>query len=314
MTPSEGVDRLPIGRSAAVRVPATSANLGPGFDSLGIALNWTDECSVQVIDNGLEFEISGPGSDELPQNENHLVIRTIIEALHEWGLTAPGLRFRAELSIPLARGLGSSSAAIVAGLALAWALAYPDQELDRAWAFERAYQIEGHGDNVGPAILGGLTITWPSSSPELEGKPQSRSSSVADDIRALAIIPPTELLTDSARDAMPKMVPLADAVANLARSALLVHALSDDPSLLAEATADKLHQGYRSTLAPDSHRVMKTLRSHGYAALISGAGPTVLVLHTADQSDDLMRLVEQIPGAGPMATRVLQPGPGVQLI
>lgn len=305
---------IPVGRRASVRVPATSANLGPGFDSLGMALDWSDECSVKVIESGLSFALTGPGSDQLPHDETHLVVRTILETLNEWGLSVPGLAFEAELSIPLARGLGSSSAAIVAGLTLAWALAYPGQPLDRTWAFEKAYEIEGHGDNVGPAILGGFTITWPSSTGRPEGEPQIRTSSIASSIRALAIIPSTELLTDSARSALPTMIPLADAIANLARSALLVHALADDPALLLEATADKLHQDYRRSLAPRSHALLKALRSRGYAALISGAGPTVLVLHTNDQSDLLLEVVDSLPEAEGTAIRLLSPGVGAQIL
>ncbi|WRS29724.1 homoserine kinase [Actinomycetaceae bacterium MB13-C1-2] len=305
---------IPVGRKASVRVPATSANLGPGFDSLGMALSWTDECSVRVIDRGLEFSLSGPGSRLLPHDETHLVVRTILETLSEWDMTVSGLAFEAELSIPLARGLGSSSAAIVAGLTLAWALAYPDRPLDREWAFIRAYRIEGHGDNVGPAILGGFTITWPSTTSDGNTVPQSRTSAIAKNIRALAIIPDTELLTDSARGALPSMVPITDAIANLARSALLVHALADDPALLLEATADRLHQDYRRSLAPSSHAVMTNLRSRGYAALISGAGPTILVLHTEEQSEALVKLVRDLPEAKKMETRILSPGAGVQIL
>ncbi|MFZ1381205.1 MAG: homoserine kinase [Scrofimicrobium sp.] len=305
---------IPVGRRASVRVPATSANLGPGFDSLGMALSWTDESSVRVIDYGLEFSLSGPGSQALPHDETHLVVRTILETLTEWDMTVPGLAFEAELSIPLARGLGSSSAAIVAGLTLAWTLAYPDKPLDREWIFTRAYRIEGHGDNVGPAILGGFTITWPSTTADGIAVPQSRPSAIAENIRALAIIPNTELLTDSARGALPSMVPMTDAIANLARSALLVHAMAEEPALLLEATADRLHQDYRRSLAPSSHAVMTNLRSQGYAALTSGAGPTVLVLHTEDQSRGLLEAVEALPEARGMQTRLLRPGVGVQIL
>lgn len=305
---------LPVGRTATVQVPATSANLGPGFDSLGLALDWTDDSSATVTERGLSFDLSGPGSETLVQDKHHLVVRTLIETLHSWGFSVPGLHFESRLSIPLARGLGSSSAAIVAGLSLAWALARPGEPLDRRWAFERAFELEGHGDNVGPAVLGGFTITWPSSDPKHKGRPESRTSPVSDRVRALAIIPPTELLTDSARGAMPSMVPLGDAVANVARSALLVHALADDPELLLEATADRLHQDYRKTLAPDSHAVMSELRDRGFAALISGAGPTVLVLHSIDQTEALLTAASEIHQARWMEARLLSPGPGAQIL
>ena len=305
---------LPVGRSAGVRVPATSANLGPGFDSLGLALDWADESFAEVLPSGLTFELSGEGADSLPRDQNHLVVKTLNDALEEFGFVAPGLLFRSKLSIPLARGLGSSSAAIVAGLGLAWALAKPGVPVDRRWAFERAYELEGHGDNVGPAVLGGFTITWPSSAPGKEGRPESRTSLVRDDVRALALIPSEELLTDSARGALPQEIPLADAVANVARSALLVHAMADDPSLLLEATADRLHQDYRKGLAPASHDLVMSLRSQGFAALISGAGPAVLVLHTEAAGPALTQTLKALTQAEGFEAKTLRPGRGLELI
>ena len=314
LTPGPASRTVPVGVRAAVRVPATSANLGPGFDSLGLALDWTDGSAVTVTERGITFDLSGPGSEGLPQDETHLVVRTVLETLGGWGVSVPGLHFESKLSIPLARGLGSSSAAIVAGLALAWALANPGEPLDRRWAFERAYELEGHGDNVGPAVLGGFTITWPSSDPHLHGRPQSRTSPVSDRVRALALIPDGELLTESARGALPATVPLGDAIANVARSALLVHALADDPELLLEATADRLHQDHRRSLAPDSYAVMQELRRRGFAALISGAGPTVLVLHSVDQEEALLTACAEVPHARWMTARQLRPGRGVEIL
>ncbi len=309
--PTAPREPLPIGRSATVEVPATSANLGPGFDSLGMALDWRDTFSVEVIPERLRFDLRGEGSDQLPRSGNHLVVRTILETLAEWNLQAPGLHYQANSSIPLTRGLGSSSAAIVGGLLLAWELARPGELLDREWAFEKAYALEGHGDNVGPAIMGGFTITWTGSKTKAS---YIKSSAIRDDVRALVLIPPAELSTDSARAALPAMVPIPDAVANSARSALLVHALADEPELLLEATADRLHQDYRSSLAPPSYALMQQLRARGHAAVISGAGPTVLVLHKQDQTDGLLADVTQIPEAQPMTVRVLRPGRGARII
>ena len=186
--------------------------------------------------------------------------------------------------------------------------------MDRRWAFERAYELEGHGDNVGPAVLGGFTITWPSSAPGKEGRPESRTSLVRDDVRALALIPSEELLTDSARGALPQEIPLADAVANVARSALLVHAMADDPSLLLEATADRLHQDYRKGLAPASHDLVMSLRSQGFAALISGAGPAVLVLHTEAAGPALTQTLKALTQAEGFEAKTLRPGRGLELI
>ncbi len=250
----------------------------------------------------------------MPQDSTHLIVRTLLDTLEELGHTAPGLHFTSDVSIPLARGLGSSSAAIVAGLGLAWGLARPGQPIDRTWAFQRGFKIEGHGDNIGPAVLGGFTITWPSSGPVDKGTPRSRASKVRDDIRALALVPPAKLLTDSARGALPSQVPLKDAIANLARSALLVHALADEPDLLWEATADRLHQPYRAELAPGSTRVLRQLRERGHAAFISGAGPTVLVLHTEAGTDRLLEDVSQLDSAAEMVQRLLRPASGLELI
>ncbi len=305
---------LPVGRKASVRVPATSANLGPGFDSLGLALDWCDDYFAEVTPGGLTLDLTGPGSDTLPRDGSHLIVRTLTDALAEFGFEAPGLFFRSELSIPLARGLGSSSAAVVAGLGLAWALARPGVPIDRRATFESAYELEGHGDNVGPAVLGGFTITWPSSAAGMNGLPQSRASLVRDDVRALALIPSDELLTDSARGALPAEVPLVDAIANVARSALLVHAMADDPSLLLEATADRLHQDYRRGLAPASHALMTALRERGFAALVSGAGPTVLVLHSEQDQPALEAAVRSLPEAEGFEVRTLKPGRGLQLL
>ncbi len=305
---------LPVGRTASVRVPATSANLGPGFDSLGLALDWYDDYFVEVTPSGLAFDLTGPGSSTLPRDDSHLIIHTLKGALAKFGFQAPGLFFRSELSIPLARGLGSSSAAVVAGLGLAWALARPGVPIDRQATFEAAYKIEGHGDNVGPAVLGGFTITWPSSAPGMNGLPESRTSLVRDDVRALALIPSEELLTDSARGALPAEVPLSDAIANVARSALLVHAMADDPGLLLEATADRLHQDYRKSLAPASHALMSALREQGFAALVSGAGPTVLVLHHESDSPALTRAVQSLPEAEGFQVRMVRPGRGLELL
>ena len=303
---------LPVGRRAAVSVPATTANLGPGFDTLGMALDWTDLFEVSVTPRDLTFDIRGEGTDLLPRNADHLVVRTLLDALDELGWDAPGLHLRAHSTIPLARGLGSSSAAIVAGLALAWELASPGIPMDSDWAFARAYRVEGHGDNVGPAILGGLTITW--SNHTGSALPQIRTSSVRGDLRVLALVPSEVLLTDSARSALPKEVPLVDAVANIACAALLVHALAQDPSVLFDATQDTLHQPYRAGLYPGSHGLLAALRKRGYAAVISGAGPTVAVLHTQEQSEELIRVVDGLTEAQGWQVHLLRPGDGARAV
>ena len=267
------------GTSATVTTPATTANLGPGFDALGLALDWTDQASVTATDGGLTLSLSGEGEATLPRDERHLVIRTIRLGLQSLGADVAGLHFQARSTIPLARGLGSSSAAIAAGLGLAWGLARQGEDLDRQWAFDLAVHIEGHPDNVGPAIYGGFTIGW-----QNQGIWKLVHSPVSDNNQITALVPSTVLKTTQARSVMPQGIPLADAIANSARTALLVHALSTDPALLFDATEDFLHQEYRRELYPVSLRLVDDLRAEGLAAAISGAGPTVVVFHTRSGS------------------------------
>ncbi len=267
------------GTTATVGAPATTANLGPGFDALGLALDWVDHGRATVVEQGLSLKLTGEGEGTLPRNERHLVIESIHTGLDSLGARVPGLRFEAHNTIPLARGLGSSSAAIAAGLGLAWGLARPDEELDRRWAFDLAVGIEGHPDNVGPAIYGGFTIGWQNA-----GAWQLVHSPVSEDNRIAALVPDTVLKTTQARSVMPASIPLSDAIANSARTALLVHALSTDPSLLFDATQDFLHQEYRRGLYPESLALVDRLRDEGLAAAISGAGPTVVVFHTEARS------------------------------
>lgn len=315
---------LPVGRAATVQTPATTANLGPGFDSLGLALNWADTVHAETIDNGLQFELTGEGSTILPQDGSHLVVSTLLEALETWDLAVPGLRLQAHNTIPLTRGLGSSSAAIVAGLGLAWRLAHPKTPLDVQWALDRAIDIEGHADNVGPAILGGFTIAWDRSAknaaePRVSPAIEVISAPVHPSVRITALIPKEHLETEGARQVLPAKIPFAHAVQNTARSALLVHALGHEPSLLSEATADWLHQDYRADLYPRSHALVEALRAKGFGAAISGAGPAVIVLHTADQSEPLLAALgsssrPEISEPGIFIQKMLTPGPGLQVL
>lgn len=268
-----------VNATARVSVPATSANLGPGFDSLGLALSWNDEVSAKRGGNGVSIRVTGEGEDTIPRGETNLVLRGMRQGLASLGETINGASVHAHNTIPSARGLGSSSAAIVAGLALAWALTRR-APLDRDWAFQLAVDLEGHPDNVGPAVYGGLTIGWVNS----QGQWQLTSSAVCAQVRATVVVPANPLETSRARAVMPQSIPLADAVANSARAALLVQALAVEPALLFEATTDHLHQRYRRALYPQSMELVDHLRGQGLAAYISGAGPTVAILHTEAQS------------------------------
>ncbi len=284
---------LPAGLSATVATPATSANLGPGFDSLGLALDWRDGATATVLPRGLEVEITGEGADTLPKDGANLVVKTLIETAAALGAELPGLRFSAHNTIPLARGLGSSSAAIAAGLTLAWGLVRPGEALDRDWAFQVGTRLEGHPDNIGPALYGGLTVGWRSPAGW-----RAKGCSTDATLRATTLVPRQALKTEEARGALPKSVPIADAIANSARTALLVEAVSGDLSLLWDATEDHLHQEYRRSLYPRSLALVDGLRSEGLAAVISGAGPTVAVLHSEAENALVDLTIDRLVSAG----------------
>ena len=255
-----------------VAVPATSANLGPGFDAFGLALALEDEVTAQVTGAGIRVEISGEGAGEVPTGAGHLIVDTMLRTFDRLGAPRPdGLALRCLNRIPHARGLGSSSAAIVAGIVLARALVgefgYDPRAL--VWAAE----IEGHPDNVAPCLLGGFTIAWSSD----DGAKAIRLDP-SPGISATVLIPQTRGLTAHARAALPERVPYRDAVFNVARAALMVHAVCQDPTLLLTATEDRLHQDYRAPAQPDTAALVAQLRGQGIPAVVSGAGPSVLAL------------------------------------
>ena len=266
---------LPPGRTATARVPATSANLGPGFDACGLALSWHDEVTATTTDGEVGVEVTGEGAGDLPNDDRHLVIRTIQHGLADLGATAAGLHLVAHNTIPHGRGLGSSAAALVAGLAIAWGLARPEPTPpDPEWLVSTAAALEGHPDNVAAAALGGYTIAWTVGA----GAARAVSLPVADQVCALVLVPEEKLATRDARGALPEHVPHTDAARNAGRAALLTHALTAAPDLLLAATEDRLHQHPRATRMPKSYGLVERLREAGHAAVISGAGPTVLVL------------------------------------
>ncbi|GAA5148957.1 homoserine kinase [Nocardioides marinquilinus] len=257
-----------------VRVPATSANLGPGFDTLGLALGLHDELAAQVRVDGLEVEVEGQGAGDVPRDGRHLVVRAMQATFERLGERPAGLWLRCRNVVPHARGLGSSSAAIVGGVVLARALVDDGAaRLDDAAALDLAATLEGHPDNVAPALLGGLTVAGHGA----DGFWATRAP-LDDRVAAVAFVPPTGVSTEAARGLLPVQVPHADAAANAARAALLVVALGGATEHLLRATDDLLHQGYREPAMPESLALVRGLRADGVAAVVSGAGPTVLAL------------------------------------
>lgn len=252
-----------------VRVPATSANLGPGFDTLGLALDLYDEIEVEATASGLHIDVTGPGQGEVPLDETHLVVRSMQAAFDLLGEKPSGLRLTCRNVVPHGRGLGSSAAAIVGGLVAARALVGGEDRMDDATLFQLATDLEGHPDNVAPALFGGLTISW------VDGA-AAAVERLDCQVPVTVFVPPSAVSTAEARGLLPETVSHADAVFNAGRSALLVAALLHAPHRLISATEDRLHQTYRSAAMPESYRLVRSLRVEGVPAVISGAGPTVL--------------------------------------
>jgi homoserine kinase len=267
-----------------VRVPGSSANLGPGFDALGLALGLYDEVEVSVAPRGVVVEVDGEGAGRVPCDEAHLVARVMRTAWDIVGDAPPGIRMRCRNAIPHSRGLGSSAAAAVAGAVAAVVLAGRDAELERDTILQVAASIEGHADNAAASLLGGFVVAWSAPGPT-PGNFSEQFHAVRLDahpgIHPVALVAGTESLTSTTRGLLPERVPLSDAAFTGSRTALAVLAFTQRPELLLPATEDRLHQGYRRPAYPESADLVDALRDRGIPAAISGAGPTVLAL-TAD--------------------------------
>lgn len=288
----------PVCNSVSVCVPATSANLGSGFDVAGIALDYADSL-VFTLDDTLDDSqdvrviIHGEGEDTLPKDETHLVVRAFRKACEAFDL--PHLRFTLEAHnrIPQARGMGSSASAIVSGVAAAWAFAH-NGNLNKQAIFELAAAIEGHPDNVAPAVFGGLTTSWKNGD-----EFHTVRYGVSKQIRATIFVPNFTLSTQMARQALPEKVSYVDAVFNVSRACLLPIAFGDfgdfgdsrdsanscakttlsRNDLLFTATQDAIHQPYRASLMQPTWDLVKALRNKGFAAAISGAGSCAAVFY-----------------------------------
>lgn len=257
-----------------VRTPATSANLGPGFDTAGLALALHDEVVVSVAPSGLHVDVSGEGSAALPRGERHLVVSAMRAAFDRLGGSPAGLVVRAVNRIPQSRGLGSSSAAIVAGVLAARALVRDGNGLlDDDAVLALADELEGHPDNVAACLRGGLTLAYPGA----DGVRVLRLAA-SPDLLPVALVPSTRSSTKQVRGLLPAQVPHADAATNAARAALLPLALTSRPDLLMAATEDLLHQPYRARAMRPTADLVAALRARGVPAVVSGAGPTVLAL------------------------------------
>lgn len=272
---------LPPGLTATAVVAASSANLGPGFDTMGLALSIYDEIVVVTTESGLVVEVEGEGAGQVPLDASHLVVRAIERGLRENGLTAPGLTVRCCNDIPHSRGLGSSAAAVVGGLAAANGLAAQSDSVPMSaeQLVQVSSEFEGHPDNAAAAVLGGAVVSWTETA---SGQTRYAAAPLRlhPDITLFTAIPQVRSSTAETRVLLPERVSHADARFNVSRAALLVAALTERPDLLMAATEDVLHQPQRAPAMPASAEYLAVLRRCGVAAVLSGAGPAVLALST----------------------------------
>ncbi len=268
--------RVVAGRTVRVVVPGSSANLGPGYDAVGLALRLADEVVVEALPPGAPtaVEVAGEGEGAVPGGEDHLVVRSLRAALRAAGVAdadQPGLRLACRNGVPHGRGVGSSAAAVVAGVAAAGALL--EVPLDQERLVDLASALEGHPDNAAASVLGGLTLGWRGAGRWCAVRVEPHAG-----LRAVLCVPEVELSTARARAMLPPAVPHADAAFTAGRAALLVEAVTRRPELLLEATEDRLHQQHRAAAMPATWALVTALRGAGLAAVVSGAGPSVLVL------------------------------------
>lgn len=291
--------------AVTVRVPASSANLGPGFDSIGIALGVWDECTVTVDEPaGVRISVEGSGAGEVPLDETHLVYRVMLHTWSVLGAQPPaGVTLRCRNSVPHGRGLGSSATAIVTGIVAAQAISDMRLglagEVDLCVTNDIAATLEGHPDNSSASVFGGLTLSWTDDADE--DRTRTVRAPLHQDIDVVVFVPAGQLSTAKARSVLPTQVRLADAARNSARAALLIHSLGHDPSLLLPATREWIHQEPRRPAYASSMALVDRIRERGHAAVISGAGPSVLVLTTRSA-------VAQVAGLADDSWEVLTPG------
>jgi homoserine kinase len=275
---------LPAGLTVTSVVAASSANLGPGFDSLAVALSLYDEIVVETTESGLNVEVEGEGAGHVPLDSTHLVVRAIHHGLRAVASTVGGLNVRCRNAIPQSRGLGSSAAAVVGGLAAVNGLVTQagSKHMSEADLIQRSSEFEGHPDNAAAAVLGGGVVSWTSSGttgPRYAGAPLQ----IHPDIHLFSAIPEQRSLTAETRVLLPRSVSHRDARFNVSRAALMVVALTERPDLLMDATEDVLHQPHRAIAMRASAEYLQVLRRCGIAAVLSGAGPAVLGLSTQQE-------------------------------
>ncbi len=267
-------------RHVKIKVPATTANCGPGFDCIGIACTLYNTLELIYIpgSSGIKLDVYGEGSGFLPKSDKNLAVAAMKRVLDLTGVSNYGLQVIMHNEIPLSRGLGSSAAAVVAGLAAGNAVT--GNKLSKSDLLNLAVEFEGHPDNVAPALYGGITISYSE-----KGKASSMCIETSNLLKLVAVIPEFTIATKKAREVMPKSVLVGDAVYNISRTALLVGCLCQNKfELLGEALRDKLHQPYRQTLIPGMYSVFEAARAAGaIGAAISGSGSTLMAYTLQDE-------------------------------
>ncbi|BCI83150.1 homoserine kinase [Mycobacterium sp. SMC-18] len=300
-------ENLPAGLLATAVVPASSANLGPGFDSLGLALSLYDEIQAETTESGLVIEVTGEGAGQVPEDESHLVVRAIRRGLEAGGVSASGLNIKCRNVIPHSRGLGSSAAAVVGGLAVANGLIAQSgsQPLTLDQLVQLSSEFEGHPDNASAAVLGGAVVSWTEPGPVYAAAPLT----LHPDIHLFPAIPQVRSSTAETRAVLPEQIAHKDATFNVSRAALLVVALTQRPDLLMAATEDVMHQPQRAAAMPASAEYLAMLRRSGVAAVLSGAGPAVIAFST---EPELPAEVLEFGAANGFAVEKMAVGQGVR--
>lgn len=267
-----------------VQVPATTANLGPGFDCLGMALQMYNSVEMSAASSGLYIEVHGEGSADIPRDESNMVYQAALKVFRQAGKQPPGIRIKLNNNIPVARGLGSSTAAIVGGMIAANIMS--GNTLGHKDIINLAYAMEGHPDNIAAAVLGGIVVAVPS-----EGEVRCYKIPPPKNIRAIVTVPDFMLSTRASREVLPQQVPMSDAAFNLGRVALLVAALyTEDINQFGLAMEDRLHQPYRTPLVPGMKKVFAAAKLAGAKGItLSGAGPAIIAY--SDENADLIARV-----------------------
>lgn len=307
-------DGVVLGVPVTVRVPASSANLGPGFDSLGLALDLHDVVTVEALPAdaaapSVEVAVEGEGAGSVPRDETHLLVRSLRTGLAHAGAGRPRLRVACRNGVPHGRGLGSSAATIVAGLVAARGLLADRSPLDDATVLALATAAEGHPDNAAASLFGGFTVAWmdPAAGRGVLRRAGAVRVPVDPRVRVVVCVPDGELATSRARAMLPASVPHADAAFNAGRAALLVEALARRPDLLLQATEDRLHQRQRADAMPHTWALLEAVRARGAAATVSGAGPCVLVLAEGGAARAAVDDALGAPGVAGEHWRVVEP-------